>query len=552
MLICVSFLLTAQIVNGQSWQKVGAAGSPGGVIYAMTTYGGNLVFSGDNNGTGPGYVYQYNGTTVSQFTAQSYALSTGPYCFALTVYNGVLYMGGTFSSASGSTSCANVAYWNTGTSKWSPLAAGGTSGGTNNYGVLAMTVWNNKLVVGGDFTKVNGGLTTANYVATFDGTTWGTLSGLNGDVMALTVWNGNLYAGGSFTSPGTGIAEWNGSSWVALSGGSISGSNGTSGNPTTVQALAAVNGSPGYLCLGGDFTKAGTVSAANIATWNGTSYSAMGTGMTVNNGDGADVYGLLSNNGDILAVGDFQKAGGTTVNFVAYWNGSWSAMASGFNSDAHSLWIWNSDLFAGGIMNNFPTQPYIEQWTSNTILPIKLLSFNAVYNNDAESVDIGWSTATETNNKEFTVEKSIDGENWNAIEEVPGAGNSSVERDYAATDESPFGGISYYRLKQTDYDGNSTYSDVQTVNIDASFNKLAVIPNPAYNNVTISFGASSSGVAIINLYDCTGRLVNTTQINTVKGVNATEINVSGYNSGVYILTVSTQQKQYTSKILIGR
>ena len=84
-------------------------------------------------------------------------------------------------------------------------------------------------------------------------------------------------------------------------------------------------------------------------------------------------------------------------------------------------------------------------------LPITLLSFNAAAIKDG--VHVEWSTASQINNDYFNVEKSLDGYEWENKVTVAGAGNSNTQMDYSWVDLNPSMGVSYYRLKQTDYDG---------------------------------------------------------------------------------------------------
>lgn len=95
-------------------------------------------------------------------------------------------------------------------------------------------------------------------------------------------------------------------------------------------------------------------------------------------------------------------------------------------------------------------------------LPIELISFEAKMNNNKQ-VDIFWATASELNNDFFTIERSADGVNWEIVTTAAGAGNSIYRIDYAAYDSRPLSGISYYRLKQTDFDGAFEYSNIVSV-----------------------------------------------------------------------------------------
>ncbi len=120
-----------------------------------------------------------------------------------------------------------------------------------------------------------------------------------------------------------------------------------------------------------------------------------------------------------------------------------------------------------------------------TPLPIELVNFDArpIFN----EVLVSWQTASEINNDFFTVEKSTDGENWSFVGEMEGAGNSTSLLSYQTTDKSPYMGLSFYRLKQTDFDGKFSYSDVKTVNFITNINELIAFPNPTANVVTVQF-----------------------------------------------------------------
>lgn len=121
----------------------------------------------------------------------------------------------------------------------------------------------------------------------------------------------------------------------------------------------------------------------------------------------------------------------------------------------------------------------------NTVLPIELISFNLTPIRK-NNVQIDWSTATETNNNFFTVEKSLDGEDWEEVSIINGAGNSSIEISYSTIDFTASNGTSYYRLKQTDFDGNYEYSEIKSVNlIGYEDSKLHIYPNPTYQQLTI-------------------------------------------------------------------
>lgn len=113
-----------------------------------------------------------------------------------------------------------------------------------------------------------------------------------------------------------------------------------------------------------------------------------------------------------------------------------------------------------------------------SLLPIELSTFNASISGD--NVKIKWSTLSETNNDYFTLEKSIDGENWSSIYTCDGAGTSTNVHNYSFIDEDPYSGLNYYRLKQTDFNGNFVYSSVESIDIKNDSVSFVIYPNPAF------------------------------------------------------------------------
>ena len=124
--------------------------------------------------------------------------------------------------------------------------------------------------------------------------------------------------------------------------------------------------------------------------------------------------------------------------------------------------------------------------SADTPLPIELIDFKAAANDNSHHVDLTWSTSSETNNDFFTVEKSIDYDDWIEAIIVPGAGDSDQRIDYQAVDKNPFPGLSYYRLKQTDYDGTFSFSKIVYVTFDDFPEERILFPNPAVDEVWIS------------------------------------------------------------------
>ena len=168
---------------------------------------------------------------------------------------------------------------------------------------------------------------------------------VNGPVYALAVYDSNLIMGGEFTAAGdvsaNYIASWDGTSWSTL---------GTGMAATTFPHVYALTVYDNQLIAGGFFTTAGSVSADFIASWDGISWSALGSGM--NN----RVRALTVHNSKLIAGGDFTTAGSVSANYIAPWNGtSWSPLGAadqdapfGVSNSVFALTVYANQLIAGG------------------------------------------------------------------------------------------------------------------------------------------------------------------------------------------------------------
>ena len=138
-------------------------------------------------------------------------------------------------------------------------------------------------------------------------------------------------------------------------------------------------------------------------------------------------------------------------------------------------------------------------------LPIELISFTASFNETNRTVDLNWVTATELDNDYFSIERSVDGILWEEINQVDGAGNSAMTIEYNEVDEHPIIGHSYYRLKQTDFDGDFEYSPIVGVNIEkADFN---LYPNPVSVGESIVVQTDKETIGLITIYDLQGKQI---------------------------------------------
>jgi hypothetical protein len=161
-----------------------------------------------------------------------------------------------------------------------------------------------------------------------------------------------------------------------------------------------------------------------------------------------------------------------------------------------------------------------------------------------------WSTATEQNNSYFTIMKSNNGVDFADVGTVQGAGNSSTTKHYSWNDPNSGFAPAYYRLKQTDFNGDS--KEFNIIYLDCEFttpDNLVVIPNPSNGNVTLSFESQLSGEGVITLHNSQGTLVKSETINVGKGSNQIPLRLT-QNAGIYHVSIQIQGIYYRGIMVV--
>ncbi|MFZ1330776.1 MAG: T9SS type A sorting domain-containing protein, partial [Flavobacteriales bacterium] len=189
--------------------------------------------------------------------------------------------------------------------------------------------------------------------------------------------------------------------------------------------------------------------------------------------------------------------------------------------------------------NTLPGPLPITAWTLGSItdenpLPIELISFTAKV--EEPWVRLDWTTASERNNDFFTVERSADGEHFMDIHEEMGAGNSQQVLNYLTFDREPLTGLSYYRLRQTDFDGTSELSSIVTVYRGIGTERpLVVFGDAAQLTALHGFPVGSN----YELMDMTGRLIIS---GSVLQEDRLQLSASGLQRGAYLFRLSDGQR----------
>lgn len=177
-------------------------------------------------------------------------------------------------------------------------------------------------------------------------------------------------------------------------------------------------------------------------------------------------------------------------------------------------------------------------------LPVKLTSFIGSCNDN--SVKLEWTTATEINNDFFAIETSKDGQDWNTVGTVKGAGNSSENKYYSFVIPGQITGNNFYRLKQNDFDGKFEYSEIIVVrNCNTVTDKINIFPNPATNSINVSFNGVNQ---VINSID----IISVTGVKVYSAPFSNEIDLSNITKGIYYIQFNTLDNVITQKLVINK
>jgi len=175
---------------------------------------------------------------------------------------------------------------------------------------------------------------------------------------------------------------------------------------------------------------------------------------------------------------------------------------------------------------------------TTNILPVELISFIGKITENG--ILLNWKTASELNNEKFEIEESRDGKQFQKIGERKGNGTINEQQEYSFKVENSQSGISYFRLKQVDYDGQFEYSKIVSVNFKGNNDNIGgFYPNPASDRIQLTLNDAIPTKTIVKLYDTNGRLAyqSTMEPNRIR----VEMDVSTLANGVYVLQLQRGQ-----------
>jgi hypothetical protein len=188
-----------------------------------------------------------------------------------------------------------------------------------------------------------------------------------------------------------------------------------------------------------------------------------------------------------------------------------------------NLQMINIQIEGEGISSRTVSFPYA------SILPVKMVSFSA--EQAEQKIKLSWATATEINNDFFTIERSSDDNQWKEIKKVKGAGNSSDLRSYTSYDENSAAGTFHYRIKQTDFDGKTSYSEVRTIRNTATTKSLSLFPVPNAGNTINITGVKEYSKNELTLLNAAGNIIFATTLST------SSVELPSLATGVYFIRI---------------
>ncbi|SDM31548.1 Por secretion system C-terminal sorting domain-containing protein [Catalinimonas alkaloidigena] len=233
--------------------------------------------------------------------------------------------------------------------------------------------------------------------------------------------------------------------------------------------------------------------------------------------------------------------------FLVYVGGDGDGFSKEY-SDALVLTGEALAMFRGQGGDGFTATLASELYLDVLPLPVEIIHFEALQQERA--VLLVWNTASEQNNERFEVERSADGFAFAKIDEVAGSGTTTAPQQYRVVDPQPLTGWNYYRLRQLDYDGSASFTDIRSVRLDPAHDAFAVTiyPNPNRDRrLQIRLeGTEASTDALLHIYNAAGVLLDTRDIHANESLQLPW----QWAAGTYFLQITTDEKQITKTLII--
>lgn len=186
----------------------------------------------------------------------------------------------------------------------------------------------------------------------------------------------------------------------------------------------------------------------------------------------------------------------------------------------------------------------------NSYLPVDLLTFSATRNHDG--IDLEWATATELNADYFTVQRSLDLEDWSEVGQLTASGTTSGRTDYLLTDYQPHEGASYYRLLQTDFDGTTHTIAIAKAEIETAQPIVTVHGNPSQGLPMIQVTTPQDGEVSIQVLSLNGSVVQRLQFSATAQQSIVVALPLNLESGMHVIAWSINDQNGSEKLIVAR
>ena len=231
--------------------------------------------------------------------------------------------------------------------------------------------------------------------------------------------------------------------------------------------------------------------------------------------------------------------GGSDQNFLFLCTGSPASDGTSLYYVAPGVTVVNGNTYEGSDVSTATI--------TNIQLPVKFVSFYALKN--AEGAKLNWTVENDFNNQYFEVQRSNDGRTYAAVGKVNAAANGQSVNSYELTDsKNANAATTYYRIKQVDKNGETTYSVIRSINVDKNAASISLYPNPARSNTKLVFDAPVAGKASISIRDAAGKQMQLQTMQIVKGLNQHTLNVQTLAAGEYTVTLIGTNLNQTVKL----
>jgi hypothetical protein len=373
-------------------------------------------------------------------------------------------------------------------------------------------VWNDRLVVVGEFTRVGTGTQMLRSIceSMWDGSAWSTFGNGSGSApqpLAVTAWGSKLVVAGWVGS--NSVSAWNGSAWTDF-------------DPNMFPYAYAAIEHQAELYVGGEFTETSVFPPAvpvvlnGIGRWTGSDWAPLGSGLTASLPSAfAEVYTLASWNGLVAAGGHFDTAGGLPASNFALWNGTqWSAAGAGLDGDCYALQAWNGVLLAGGDFTHAGglTAPGAAFWDG--------AAWHAMGDEAVEVTGFAQIAGTlyavgDFRHPDGSVSNTVarwTGMGWALLGSGARAGSDALIWVCGYHGDLYAGGFGSFAFGTASH-GIIRLPAANTVGIEdgplATRVSLVASPNPGGRRMLFSFTLPQAGHARLAIYDATGRVVAT-------------------------------------------